>query len=844
MVEFQFASDFLIFVVGVAGLVLIVLSADLSDDAGRETMIIGFALTAAASFANGNHLFGRQQVLVVVAIRVCGIVAVAVGSLRWQRGCPRARRLLWAGLLALSIAAVSEVFGADRASGVALAVGGVLVLAALVAASPGSMGTRVAASAAGIMLLVVLLLSVSFSEVLSSSLQRSELARLHDQATTEVARLNSDAQANLALAKDAVLQLARPGTAHPVDVSTVLRPMQQANPLGGFEYVPATAGPGSSPGVLAFGLSDAVATSVARTQVSESMSCLSPGSQSIDLVGNQAYSVGAFPICDGQLQTLGTVVRARALDDAYLQGQRQDDSDFSLALVSAGTAVATAGQPPPNSVLGSAVWARDASLSAALDGRYVVLQRLPVTGNATVAVVVSSPTTVVAAARDQLFRLLFLIALGAILFAVGLAVVVGERITAVFRQLTLVAESIGRGERSRTGITGNDEIGQLGAAIDAMAGSIEEKTESLRSAADIESRLLSRLEAVVAAMSDALVAVDGNGTITDFNQAAEELVGARAAQVVGEPVDQAIHLMDESGVSLGPRLATPSPNRWSQLATAVDSDGTEFRVAVSGGPLRGPARELVGQVLLLRDLRRESELDRMKTELVSRMGHEMRTPLTPIIFYADLLLRHQFRPDEANEYHAVILSQAKRLRRVVEMLEFFASLGAGWVVFRPSVLDVRAVLDSVVAPWSEKLTGPNRITIEVDEAVTEVLADRRWLGVAIDELIDNAVKFSQDGTTDVTVKAVIDEGLEISVRDRGKGMTAGEQATAFDEFVQGDGSDSRQFGGLGLGLSLVQQVVKGHGGTVRCHSVPGRGSTLTIVLPLVDTPSAIRVRPR
>jgi two-component system sensor histidine kinase SenX3 len=74
--------------------------------------------------------------------------------------------------------------------------------------------------------------------------------------------------------------------------------------------------------------------------------------------------------------------------------------------------------------------------------------------------------------------------------------------------------------------------------------------------------------------------------------------------------------------------------------------------------------------------------------------------------------------------------------------------------------------------------------------------------------------------------------VEISVSDRGKGMTIEEQATAFSEFVQGDSSDTRRFGGLGLGLSLVQRVVEGHGGTVRCTSTPGRGSTFTIVLPI------------
>ncbi len=112
------------------------------------------------------------------------------------------------------------------------------------------------------------------------------------------------------------------------------------------------------------------------------------------------------------------------------------------------------------------------------------------------------------------------------------------------------------------------------------------------------------------------------------------------------------------------------------------------------------------------------------------------------------------------------------------------------------------------------------------------------------------MKFSPEGgRVAVTALSVAGDGnrtgrephVEISVIDSGKGMTQEEQATAFSEFVQGDSSDTRRFGGLGLGLSLVQRVVEGHGGTVRCSSSPGEGSTFTIVLPAVAAaePSAV-----
>jgi len=330
------------------------------------------------------------------------------------------------------------------------------------------------------------------------------------------------------------------------------------------------------------------------------------------------------------------------------------------------------------------------------------------------------------------------------------------------------------------------------------------------------------------------------------------MTGITAASAIGEPVDAVVRLVNEDGASLGPRLMTPSPSRWGMLATAIELRGGEFPVAVSAGALRGPGNELVGQVLVLRDLRREREVERMKTEFLSRVGHELRTPLTLIMGYADLLMRKSVPTERAQLWHEQILISAKRLLRVVEMLEFFASSGAGRVLLRPEPLDVRELVDAVVTPWSDRLAPPSTITRRVGRRVPEVNGDKRWLSLAIDELIDNAVKFSPGGAQ-VTVTALVVPGrpshepsrvipsgegagsisvLEISVMDRGKGMTPEEQATAFGEFVQGDSSDTREFGGLGLGLSLVQRVVEGHGGTVKCTSTAGRGSTFTIILPL------------
>src|SRR5213076_2193542 len=115
--------------------------------------------------------------------------------------------------------------------------------------------------------------------------------------------------------------------------------------------------------------------------------------------------------------------------------------------------------------------------------------------------------------------------------------------------------------------------------------------------------------------------------------------------------------------------------------------------------VRGPASELVGSVLVVRDLRPEREVERMKTEFLSRVGHELRTPLTGIMGFSDLMARKSVPPNQARVWHGEILEQSKRLLRVVERLEFFASAGAGRLRLRPDWVDVRVLIDDVVSVW-------------------------------------------------------------------------------------------------------------------------------------------------
>jgi PAS domain S-box-containing protein len=468
------------------------------------------------------------------------------------------------------------------------------------------------------------------------------------------------------------------------------------------------------------------------------------------------------------------------------------------------------------------------------DERFVAAQPVRVGSQPVLAVLASRSTASVDASRERLFQTFFVIAFGGTVLALLLAALVGNRIGSGLRRLTTSAESLHRGELDvRSGVRSEDEVGVLGSTFDSMAAAIQEQTAALQESA-------ARVEAIVEGKGEALVAVEHEARITDFNHAAEDLLGLAADVARGQLLDDVFRVTREDGSDLTPRLRALEPGRWSELGDLVAADGGRVPVALTAGALHGPEGEVAGGVIVLRDLRGEREVERMKRHFLSRVGHELRTPLTPLIGFSQLLAGRELPPERAKIVHESILSSAKRLERIVEMLEFFASLDAGRQVLLAEPVDVRSVLNDVVERRAAVVAAagtPHALSKRIARDTPQVHADPRWLARSVDELLDNAVKFSPSGgKVSVTAgrSAADPSFVEIAVRDAGVGMSQDEVDAAFTEWAQGDESDTRHFGGLGLGLALVQRVVEHHGGRVVCTTAPGKGSTFSLLLPAME----------
>lgn len=236
-------------------------------------------------------------------------------------------------------------------------------------------------------------------------------------------------------------------------------------------------------------------------------------------------------------------------------------------------------------------------------------------------------------------------------------------------------------------------------------------------------------------------------------------------------------------------------------------------------------------------LNRLSELSQMKANFVSNISHELRTPLTHIKGYLELLVTESLGPISEEQRHALQVSQraAGKLESLIEDLIMFSLATRGEMSMKLEKTDIRRVASLAAKSASSKAAERGvQVLLSAPEGLPAVQADSGKIGWVLNQLLDNAIKFTPSGGS-VTV-SIEEQGsnlVQVSVSDTGIGIPQNRIQEIFEPFHQLDGSSTRHYGGTGLGLSLVRQIIEAHGSLLDIQSVEGKGSTFKFPLLIV-----------
>ncbi|RNC67677.1 MAG: HAMP domain-containing protein [Desulfuromonadales bacterium] len=440
------------------------------------------------------------------------------------------------------------------------------------------------------------------------------------------------------------------------------------------------------------------------------------------------------------------------------------------------------------------------------------------------------------------------------------ALLVARKLTMPLNQLSDGVRKIEGGDlRQRVDVASSDEVGDLADAFNRMARSLEERDRTIRTKAveqqelnrrlremneQLERRVaertgalrteMGRLEAILTGMAEGIAVTDRDGRVILFNPAAQRLFEMVPHRVVGRPMEQVCAAGGFCALVDYVRIMRDTGDMTSRRDVELEVKGKSLKVNLS--PLIDEVGGFAGVVMSVRDVTAEEEVDRMKTEFISTVSHELKTPLTSIKGSLQFILdRSKGFTETEGELLNICLRNTDRLIRLVNEILDIGRIESGRMEFVPAPQD----LPQLIAHSVEELQGFARehdVTVECRCAadIPRVYGDRDRLVQVITNLLSNAVKFSPRGERVVVTAERNDNYVAVSVADRGREIQWMDRSKLFKKFQQLDNADRRQQGGTGLGLAICKEIVERHHGRIFYSEGIEGGNVFTFTVPVCE----------
>lgn len=346
-------------------------------------------------------------------------------------------------------------------------------------------------------------------------------------------------------------------------------------------------------------------------------------------------------------------------------------------------------------------------------------------------------------------------------------------------------------------------------------------------------------EAMLSSIGDAVFAINRKKQIILFNKAAETISGYSHAEAIGKPYDQVLKFSLEKDGSPVTQFVDDAlkgvAGKMMNHTLIVRKDGSTVPVADSAAPIWNQLNEIQGVVVVFRDVTKETEVDRMKSEFISIASHQLKSPLTAMRWHSELLLDNyggELSQEQKDSVEAIQQSNIHMIDLVNTLLNV-SRIESGRMIIEPVPTNLKELIEGVIEEVQQKILEKKQtLTIDIAKNIPELMIDPKLMRQVYLNLLTNANKYTPNGGT-ITLKVVLEKDQVLtSITDTGAGIPEADKKRVFQKFYRGENILKSGNEGTGLGLYLVKIIMEASGCNIWFDSTEGKGTTFYFTIPL------------
>ena len=407
-------------------------------------------------------------------------------------------------------------------------------------------------------------------------------------------------------------------------------------------------------------------------------------------------------------------------------------------------------------------------------------------------------------------------------FIFGIYSFIIQKITTSIDILSSVSEKIAKGDlEQHVYLDASDEIGELSSIFNHMVVNLKDSSERLK-------REKESSEAIISCIPEGIVVTDLENRLILANHKAEDMFNFSLNEVQGKFLLE--HINNEDMITVLSEKQMDSLKPVTQEVQIPGENNENHIYKLTSSLVGNNDGEAIGVITVLRDMTHHKQIEALREGFLRTVSHELRTPLTSVIGFIELVKSGINISDEQREFLNTALNEASNLKKLIDDLLDLSQIKAGKMKMQLEEVNVKELIDNVVTTLKPLAKGKKlKLTSSFKNTKTTVFADPAKLRRVFINLISNAIKFTQEGHVKVSCS---EEGSHcaFAIEDTGIGLREEEKDVIFEKFRQIDYSSTREYEGIGLGLSIVRQLVEMHNGDITVESEYTKGSTFTFTI--------------